>query len=169
MKARELSLLSILSIIILLSGTFKIPSPFIGSEFQLSAPIAILIVYIFGFKKYLISGVVSSIMAFALGFATLPNIVVAMVFRICVGVGTLIFKNRRIGFLIIGPASSFVARIVLSKILGVNLLALLIPSIFGMCFTVIVCFLFYKPLYKIVEESSYREFIYYKMRRKDVI
>ena len=39
-----------------MSGSFKIPGLVPGTEFQLSAPIAVAICGVFGFKKYIIAG-----------------------------------------------------------------------------------------------------------------
>lgn len=46
---RELTFTAFLSVLILLSGSLKLPSPVAGGEFQLSAPIAVLICAYFGF------------------------------------------------------------------------------------------------------------------------
>lgn len=164
MKVKKISLLSILSIFIVVSGMFKIPNFVTGSEFQLSAPIAVLIACIFGFKMYLISAIVASVISFILGSATILNIIVAMVFRISIGLGVIIFKNKKVGFLFLGPFSSFISRVVLSKILNVNLWTLVVPTIPGMVFTVIFCVLFYDTFYKVVEKSNFKEFIYYKRK-----
>lgn len=40
---KDLTTISLLAVLILISGSFKIPSPVAGGEFQLSAPIAVLI------------------------------------------------------------------------------------------------------------------------------
>ena len=58
----------------------------------MSAPIAIIIAYIFGFRNYFIAGIISSIISFILGFMTVYGIIISMVFRVCVGIGVYIFK-----------------------------------------------------------------------------
>lgn len=159
MKARKLSFIAILSVLITMSAFFKLPNPFLGGEFQMSAPIAIMIAYIFGFRNYFIAGIISSIISFVLGFMTVYGIIVSMVFRVCVGIGVYIFKNRNIGFFIVGPISTFIARLALSLIFKLSLYTLLIPTIPGMIFTVIMCRVFFNGFYGAVGNSVYSDFI----------
>ncbi|MEG2437736.1 MAG: hypothetical protein RSB17_06185, partial [Cetobacterium sp.] len=76
-KTRELTLISILALIIAISGTFKIPGIIPGTEFQISAPIAIGICSVFGFKRYISAGVIASFITFIIGTHTILNILVA--------------------------------------------------------------------------------------------
>ena len=64
---RNLTNTALLSVIILLTGTLKLPSPFPGGEFQLSAPIAVLICALFGWKRYFLAGLVASLLGLLLG------------------------------------------------------------------------------------------------------
>ena len=48
---------ALLAAFIAVSGSFKIPSLIPGSEFQLSAPVAVAACGIFGIKKYLTAGI----------------------------------------------------------------------------------------------------------------
>ena len=57
LNTRDLTTTALLAILIIISGTFRIPSPLAGGEFQLSSPIAVLICACFGFKRYIIAGV----------------------------------------------------------------------------------------------------------------
>lgn len=59
-KIREISEIALLAAFIAVSGTFKLPSFIPGSEFQLSAPIAVAICGVFGIKKYLLAGILAS-------------------------------------------------------------------------------------------------------------
>ena len=56
-KIREISEIALLAAFIAVSGAFKLPSFIPGSEFQLSAPIAVAICGVFGIKKYLLAGI----------------------------------------------------------------------------------------------------------------
>lgn len=85
MRAREMTEIALLTGLITLSGAFKIPSLFPGTEFQLSAPIAVAICVVFGFKKYIIAGVLSSLIGLMLGTQNVFNVAVAFVFRLVVG------------------------------------------------------------------------------------
>lgn len=60
--SRYISRTGILATIILLTGIIKIPSVLPGGEFQLSAPVAILICALFGFKSYITAGILASIL-----------------------------------------------------------------------------------------------------------
>lgn len=50
-KIREISEIALLAAFIAVSGAFKLPSFIPGSEFQLSAPIAVAICGVFGIKN----------------------------------------------------------------------------------------------------------------------
>ena len=83
-KTKELTLISLLAVIIAISGSFKIPGIIPGTEFQLSAPIAIAICAAFGFKRYIAAGVIASTINLIMGTHTILNIIVAMAFRVVV-------------------------------------------------------------------------------------
>ena len=59
---RRLCRIAFLSVLITLSGMFKLPSFLPGSEFQLSAPIAVAICCSFGIGEYIYAGLISSIL-----------------------------------------------------------------------------------------------------------
>lgn len=67
LSMKELTTIALLGVLILISGSFKIPSPIAGGEFQLSAPIAVLICACFGFKRYIIAGILASMLGMMLG------------------------------------------------------------------------------------------------------
>ena len=60
-KTKEITLTALLAVIIAISGTFKLPGLIPGTEFQMSAPIAIGICATFGFKRYITSGIIASV------------------------------------------------------------------------------------------------------------
>ena len=76
---------AMLAVLIAVSGVFRIPGLVPGTEFQLSAPIAVAICGVFGFKKYLIAGILASLLSMKMGTATILNVAVAMTFRVVVG------------------------------------------------------------------------------------
>ena len=76
---------AMLAVLIAVSGVFRIPGLVPGTEFQLSAPIAVAICGVFGFKKYLIAGILASLLSMTMGTATILNVAVAMTFRVVVG------------------------------------------------------------------------------------
>ena len=84
-SARALASDGILSVLLLITGMFKIPSFLPGAEFQISAPFAVTIAKNLGFKRYLMIGIASSLCGFVLGVQNILNITVAMIYRITAG------------------------------------------------------------------------------------
>ena len=160
MKIKKMVLISILAAIITVSGMFKIPSPIAGGEFQMSAPIAVTIAMLFGFKVYLIAGIVSSIASLMMGTATFYSVVIAMTFRIVVGLVVYFIGANKISVIISGPLGTATARFVLSLIMKVNFFALLIGAVPGMIFTMITSYIIYSQMYKIMKKTYYREYIF---------
>ncbi|MGO1581037.1 MAG: hypothetical protein ACTHWZ_06490 [Peptoniphilaceae bacterium] len=157
-----MSLISILASIIMISGIFKIPSPIAGSEFQMSAPIAVIIAMIFGFKIYICAGIIASILSFVLGITTISGIIIAMTFRFVIGFLIWIIGQSKISLTISGPIGTIAARLTLGLLFNLNIASLIIAAIPGILFTVILSNLLYEKIYKIVMMTSYREFIHRK-------
>ena len=122
-------------VLLFISGLFKIPSPIPGTEFQLSAPLAISIGRIRGFLHYLTIGIIASIIGMILGLQTIYN--VAMVYRIVAGLILTVLKKDPLALIIAGPAGTFAARLVLATILGVAWQPLVVSAAPGMIFTAI--------------------------------
>mgnify|MGYP000090373525 CR=1 FL=1 len=80
-------------VLLFISGLFKIPSPIPGTEFQLSAPLAISIGRIRGFLHYLTIGIIASIIGMILGLQTIYNVIIAMVYRIVAGLILTVLKR----------------------------------------------------------------------------
>ncbi|MBQ5759280.1 MAG: hypothetical protein IIV92_04080 [Schwartzia sp.] len=145
-KAGEISLVALLSAVLLVAGSFKIPSPFFGGEFQLSAPLAVLMCAFFGFRRYLFAGIAASVVGMALGLATPFNVIVAMVFRLVAG-GVVCLGRRHIAALVIaGPLGTAAARCVLAPVLGVDVMILLAAAVPGMIMTAAAVLFLIKPL-----------------------
>lgn len=145
-KAGEISLIALLAAVLLTAGSFKIPSPFFGGEFQLSAPLAVLMCAFFGFRRYLFAGIGASLAGLALGLATPYNIVVAMVFRMVAGAVVCLGSRRLAALIIAGPLGTAAARFVLAPILGVDFPILLAAAVPGMIMTAAAVFVLVKPL-----------------------
>lgn len=142
---QQLTCTAMLGVIILLSGSFKIPSPVAGGEFQLSAPLAVLICAYFGFKRYLIAGVIASVLGLLLGTANILNIMIAMVFRVVAG-GLVSIAGASLPVIAVsGPLGTLAARLVMGQVLQVNWLVLAAAAVPGMIFTAIAAALLYKP------------------------
>lgn len=118
-----------------ISGLFRIPGFLPGSEFQLSAPVAVAICGVFGFKKYLAAGILASVLGLALGTSTLFNVLIAMTFRLGVGGVWLLTGSSRLFYIISGPVGTILGRVVLSLVVGKGFLVMLAAAAPGMVYT----------------------------------
>lgn len=151
LSMKELTTTSLLGVLILISGSFKIPSPIAGGEFQLSAPIAVLICACFGFKRYIIAGVLASALGMMLGMHNIINVLVQMVFRIVAGGTLALLGINLLTVAISGPLGTFAARLVLWQVTGISWLVLTAAAVPGMIFTAIAAGAFYKPAQKLIK------------------
>ena len=150
---KELTTTALLGVLILLSGSFKIPSPIAGGEFQLSAPIAVLICACFGFKRYIIAGVLASVLGMMLGMHNIINVLVQMVFRLVTGGTMALLGTNLLTVAISGPLGTFAARIVLWQVTGVSWIALTAAAVPGMIFTAVAAGAFYRPAQKLLRTA----------------
>lgn len=158
-KTKEITLVALLSVIIAISGNFKLPGLIPGTEFQMSAPIAIGICATFGFKKYITSGIIASFINLVMGTHTILNVIVSMVFRIVAGG---IISTLGVSFLAVslaGPIGTFFGRIVMSFITKASLKALVIAAFPGMIYTLISSYIIYKLIENIVKKTPYNSYI----------
>ena len=152
MKNKNITFIPILAVVIMLSSIIKLPSIFPGAEFQMSAPISVLIAMLFGAKIYITAGVLASFLSFTLSISNVYGIVVALVFRIGVIVFIMLVKNKNLCLIFSGAFGSLLSRIVLSKIVGVSFISLLLPAIPGMIMTGIISKILYDRLYEILKK-----------------
>ena len=136
-KARTITQIALLAALITITGAIKLPSIFPGMEFQLSAPLAVSICAVFGFKKYIIAGLISSSIGLMLGTQNLFHVAVQMQFRIVVGIVLLILGRHLWSIAISGPLGTLVARLTLSLVLGKAAYALVAAAVPGMLFTLV--------------------------------
>ena len=146
---RYITEIAILTAMITVLGAIKIPNIIPGIEFQLSAPLAVAICAVFGFKKYIISGCLSSLIGLALGTQSILNVMIAMQFRLIVGLILWMCQNHMIGIMISGPIASALARLSLSLYIGKAALPMIALAVPGMIFTVIMAPVFVKVFRKI--------------------
>lgn len=126
---------ALLAALIGVSGSFKIPGLVPGTEFQLSAPIAVAICGVFGFKKYIIAGVLASLLSLALGTHTILNVTISMSFRLAVGAVWLLLGSSRLFYIISGPIGTTAARGAMTLLLGKGFYAMVAAALPGMAFT----------------------------------
>ena len=122
---------ALLAALIGVSGSFKIPGLVPGTEFQLSAPIAVAICGVFGFKKYIIAGGLASL----LGTHTILNVTISMSFRLAVGAVWLLLGSSRLFYIISGPIGTTAARGAMTLLLGKGFYAMVAAALPGMAFT----------------------------------
>lgn len=136
-KTRVLTETALLTALITISGAIKLPGLIPGTEFQLSAPLAVAICGVFGFTKYITAGILSSLIGLVLGTQTLLNVGVAMIFRLVVGICIATFGAAWPVLVMAGPLGSSVGRLALSGILGIAPIPLLLVAVPGMIYTAV--------------------------------
>ena len=133
---------ALLAVLIAMSGTFRIPGIVPGTEFQLSAPIAVAICGVFGFKKYITAGIIASLLGLGMGTATILNVAIQMAFRLGVGVFWLLSGSNKLFYIFSGPIGTALARVVMYFLLGKGLTLMLIAAAPGMAFTAVTAWIF---------------------------
>lgn len=149
---KDLTTISLLAVLILISGSFKIPSPVAGGEFQLSAPIAVLICACFGFKRYIIAGIIASALGMILGIHNIFSIIIQMAFRLITGITMLTFGTNILTIIISGPLGTFFARLIMWQVTGVNWIILTTAALPGMIFTAVTAGFLYQPAVKFLQK-----------------
>ncbi len=150
---QQMTTTALLAVLILLSGSLKIPSPVIGGEFQLSAPIAVLICALFGFKRYFIAGVLASLLGMMLGIHTIFSVIIQMTFRLAAGGVMALFGTNLLTVIISGPLGTLLARLVMWQVTGVSWLVLTAAAAPGMVFTAVSAGVLYKPAQKMLHKA----------------
>ncbi|WP_431028356.1 hypothetical protein [Lysinibacillus sp. LZ02] len=150
-RARLITEIALLAAVISITGMIKIPLGFPGTEFQFSAPVAVVIMSVFGFKKYFTAGVISSTILFLLGMHNIINVAVAMIFRLVVGAIIAGFGRNIIAISISGPIAVLTSRFILSKVLGVPYITLILGSLPGIVITLLISYPMYKVVLKTLE------------------
>ncbi|AZV42601.1 BioX [Peribacillus asahii] len=157
----DLALIALLASFIAITGAIKIPIGIPGSEFQLSAPIAVAIAAVFGFKRYLLAGILASLILFLLGIHNLLNIEIAMTFRIVAGGIVALFGTSLPVLILAGPIGTVVARFVLAFTLGIPSGPLLLAAIPGMIFTALTVW----PLKEVFKKISEKQRRHHHVKR----
>ncbi|WP_425060472.1 hypothetical protein SCACP_11860 [Sporomusa carbonis] len=130
--------IGLLTAFITITGTFKLPGLIPGTEFQLSAPLAVAICAVFGFGKYIMAGTLSSLIGLILGTQSLLNVFIAMVFRVVVGLILITLGRSWPVVVAAGPVGSIIARLALSGIVGKAVVPLVVAAAPGMVYTALL-------------------------------
>lgn len=150
LNVHEMTKISLLASLIAVTGMIKIPSFIPGAEFQLSAPIAIAIVAVFGFWRYMLAGMISSSILFFMGLHTILNVEISMIYRIAAGGFVALFGPSAPVLIAAGPLGTMAARYGLATTLQVDVWPLLLAALPGMIFTMIAVI----PLTKMLKQVS---------------
>ena len=121
--------IALLAALITVTGAIKLPSLAPGLEFQLSAPLAVAICAVFGFKRYILAGILSSLVGLLLVF--------------------VVFGRHYWTTALAGPLGTFIARVTLSFVVGKGVWALVAAAVPGMVFTFLAAPLLTKILDRI--------------------
>lgn len=136
-KSRWITETALLTALITVTGAIKLPGLFPGTEFQLSAPLAVAVCTVFGFGKYITAGILSSVIGLVLGTQNFIHVFIAMVFRLTVGGLISFFGTSWPVVVMAGPIGSAVARLALSGIIGKAAWPLVVAALPGMAYTAI--------------------------------
>jgi len=135
MAAKKVTTNALLVALIVITGAIKIPGLIPGTEFQLSAPIAVAICVVFGFRQYFLAGILASTVSLLLGTQTILTTAVAMIFRVTVGAMLAVFGHSTSVIMVAGPLGSFLARLSLAGFLGQGVWAIVAVAVPGMIYT----------------------------------
>ena len=149
LKSSDITDIAMLAALLTVAGAIKLPSLLPGLEFQISAPLAVAICFVFGFKKYILVGILSSAISLALGTHNLFNVAIAMQFRLMVGLVYVLCGKHYWSIALAGPIGTFTARITLGLVLGKGVWALVAAALPGMVFTLITAPFMVKLLQRI--------------------
>lgn len=144
MSVRMMCEIALLAAVIGVTGSFKLPNVIPGVDFQLSAPIAVAICAMFGFKRYIIAGCLASLVSLLMGTQNLLNVAIAMQFRIVVGIILYLAQNRMWAVCVAGPIASVFARLTLYIFFGKLSFAMIVAAVPGYIFTAICAPIFVK-------------------------
>ena len=134
-KTADITEIALLTALIAVTGAFKLPGLFPGAEFQLSAPLAVAICSVFGFRKYIVAGILASSIGMMLGTQNFFHMLIAMQFRLVVGAVLALGHDRPWALLAAGPIGTTIARLTLAVFLGQAAYAMVAAAVPGMIFT----------------------------------
>lgn len=154
MPIRYITTTALLASIIALSGSLKVPGILPGTEFQLSAPIAVAICAVYGFRQYFLAGILASSISLILGTQTVFNIAIALLFRLTVGLVLIVGGNSFIPVVLAGPLGSFIARLSLVFIMQQAAWAVILSAVPGMIYTALAAWPLTIALRKITKKAE---------------
>lgn len=149
MSIRYITTVALLATIIVVLVSLKVPSTLLGTEFQLSAPIAVSIFTVYGFISSLAS--FASSISLILGTQTIFNIIIALLFHLTVCLVLVFGGTFFVPVVFAGPLGSFVARPSLVLIMQQAVWAVTLSTVSAMIYTTLAACLIAKALRRIAE------------------
>lgn len=136
-NVRWMTEVALLAASLSVAGAFKLPGLLPGTEFQLSAPLAVAICAVFGFAKYITAGLLSSMAGLMLGTQSVWNVGIALIFRCVVGAIFVLGGNRWLTVVLAGPIATITSRLVVGGILGNMAIPFMLAAVPGIIYTAI--------------------------------
>lgn len=148
MTTKSITQISAIATLLTIFALFKLPAVIPGLEFQLSAPVSILILAFFGIKRYFIGGLISSATLFIMGVFNPLNLFISIMFRV-VAIAIVYFCGVSVRSLSIAScAGTLSSRLILAGILHLPPILLVAHALPGILFTLIVIVILYPALSK---------------------
>lgn len=148
LSSKEITQISCIAAILSILAIIKMPSILPGLDFQLSAPISLLILAIFGIKKYFVGGLLSSFILFILGIFNPINLIISFIFRLVAILIVYFFKVNIFSLVAAAILGSTLSRIMLAQILNLPILLVIVNAVPGIIFTIIILIPLYLSLIK---------------------
>lgn len=148
MTSKDITQISVIAAILTILAVLKIPSIIPGLDFQLSAPAALLILALFGIKKYFLGGLLSSLLLLVFGVFNPINVIISIIFRVIAIAVVYLLKINVLSLVLASVLGSLVSRLLLSIILNLPVWVVLLNAIPGVIFTLIVAIPLYLTLRK---------------------
>ena len=151
-STRHLTQDAMFMVILVILGMIKLPSFIPGAEFQLSAPYAVCLAMLVGFKRYFCIGIAASALQLMIGTHTIFNVIISLVFRIVAGlIATKAPFGKKISMVVAGPLGTACGRFALAAITQVTVWPLLAAAVPGMLFTAVTVLLFEPVMRKLAQ------------------
>lgn len=148
-KVQGLVKVALIAAMLTITGAVKLPSLFPGAEFQFSAPLAVAVCAVYGFRDYFIAGALSSMIGFIMGTQNMMHILVACIFRLVAGAVVIGCRKADFAVVIAGPVATLAARLFLSLLIGKAAYPLILAALPGMVYTAVGAVFFTKMLQKV--------------------
>lgn len=146
MSTKEITLVAIFALVLRGAGMFALPGIIPGTEFFLSAPVALAIARVFGCKIYFFASTISCFMGYLMGMTVVGCVRVAL-FAWTVVAFCVLFGNSVPVLGIAGPSGTMFARWVIAVATNVPYAPLFLAALPGAIYTLV----FYIPCIKVLE------------------